>query len=97
MGPAHSFIRPESPFIRQSEGTPITVAETVHTHQIIISAVEAAKRVRAGCGEVPEGFINTMREQYTEGIPSRIVDELIKARKKETGTGEAETGIRKFA
>ncbi|MDR1863530.1 MAG: transposase, partial [Treponema sp.] len=47
MGPAHSFIKPENPFMRNSEGTPVEVAETVHTHEIIISAVEAAKRVKA--------------------------------------------------
>ncbi|MDR1575311.1 MAG: transposase [Treponema sp.] len=81
MGPAHSFIQPENPFMRQSAGTPIEVAETVHTHEIIISAVEAAKRVKAECGEVPEGFINTLREQYPEGAPTRIVDDFIKARK----------------
>jgi hypothetical protein len=81
MGPAHSFIQPENPFMRQSAGTPIEVAETVHTHEIIISAVEAAKRVKAECGEVPEGFINTLREQYPEGVPTRIVDDFIKARK----------------
>ncbi|GHV76488.1 phage associated protein [Spirochaetia bacterium] len=81
MGPAHSFIKPENPFMRNSAGMPIDVAETVHTHEIIISAVEAAKRVKAQCGEVPEGFINTLREQYPEGVPTRVVDDFIKARK----------------
>lgn len=81
MGPAHSFIDPENPFMRQSTGTPIEVAETVHTHEIIISVVEAAKRIKAQCGEVPEGFIKSMREQYPEGMPVRVVDDLIKARK----------------
>jgi hypothetical protein len=81
MGPAHSFIQPENPFMRQSEGTPVEVAETVHTHEIIISAVEAAKRYRAECGEVPDGFISGLRKQYPEGVPVRAVDELIKERK----------------
>jgi hypothetical protein len=80
-GPAHSFINPENPFMRQSEGTPVAVAETVHTHEIIISAVEAAKRYKAECGDLPDGFINTLREQYPEGVPTRVVDDLIKARK----------------
>jgi hypothetical protein len=84
MGPAHSFIKPENPFMRNSEGTPVEVAETVHTHEIIISAVEAAKRVKAQCGEVPEGFINTLREQYPEGVPTRAVDDFIKAHKPKT-------------
>jgi hypothetical protein len=81
MGPAHSFINAENPFMRQSEGTPVEIAETVHIHEIIISAVEAAKRVRAECGEVPDGFIDSLREQYPEGVPTRVVDDVIKARK----------------
>jgi hypothetical protein len=99
MGPAHSFIDPENPFMRRSEGAPVTLAETVHTHEIIISAAEAAKRVKARCGGVPEGFIDSLREEYPEGVPARAVDDLIKARKQKTGTGEdtPETGIRKFA
>jgi len=84
MGPAHSFINPENPFIRQSEGTPVTVAETVHTHEIIVSAVEAAKRIKTECGFVPEGFINELKQRYPEGVPAKIVDDLIKARKPET-------------
>jgi hypothetical protein len=84
MGPAHSFIKAENPFMRQREGTPIEVAETIPIHEIIISAVEAAKRVKAECGEVPEGFINALREQYPEGVPARIVDEVIKGHKART-------------
>jgi hypothetical protein len=86
MGPAHSFIKPENPFIKQNEGTPITVAESVHTHEIIISAVEAAKRIKAECGSVPEGFISELKQKYPEGITTRIVDDLIKARKPKTET-----------
>jgi hypothetical protein len=99
MGPAHSFIDPENPFMRQSAGTPIEVAETVHTHEITISAVEAAKRVKARCGTVPEGFIKTLREQYPEGVPVRAVDDLIKAREARDGTDETGPGVevRKFA
>jgi hypothetical protein len=81
MGPTHSFIDPENPFMRQSEGDPLSVAETVHTHEIIISAVEAAKRLKAATGEVPEGFIDGLREQYPEGVPARVVDDLIQAKK----------------
>jgi hypothetical protein len=86
MGPAHSFIKPENPFIKQNEGTPITVAESVHTHEIIISAVEAAKRIKAECGSVPEGFISELKQKYPEGVTTRIVDDLIKARKPKTET-----------
>jgi hypothetical protein len=96
----HSLIQPESnPFVRQRTGKHITVtkpesllpetdgsetAETVHTHEILISAVEAAKRVKAQCGETPDGFINALREQYPEGVPTRAVDDFIKAHKPTT-------------
>ena len=99
----HSLIQPESnPFVRQRTGKHITVdrpksllpepdgseiAETVHTHEIIISAVEAAKRVKSECGELPDGFINTLREQYPEGVPARAVDDWIKAHKTKTDAG----------
>jgi hypothetical protein len=77
MGAAHSFINPKTPFMKQSVGEQIDVAQTVHTHEIIISAVEAAKRYKAAIGNLPEGFIDKMRGEYPEGVPSRVVDELI--------------------
>jgi hypothetical protein len=67
--------------MRQSAGTVIEVAETVHTHEIIISAVEAAKRVKAECGQLPDGFIDSLRRQYPEGVPARAVNDLIKERR----------------
>jgi hypothetical protein len=83
-GVAHSHITGESPWVRQKTGTQIEVAETVRTHEIIISAVEAAKRVKAACGYLEDGFIDTMRAQYPEGISTRIVDGIIKERKPKT-------------
>jgi len=84
---AHSLIHPAAnPFVKQRTGESIEVAETVHTHEIIISAVEAAKRIKAECGPLPEGFINELKQQYPEGITTRIVDDLIKARKPKTET-----------
>ena len=80
-GVAHSHITGESPWVRGITGTQIEVAETVHTHEITISAVEAAKRVKAECGYLEDGFIDTMREQYPEGVSKRAVDDLIKQRK----------------
>ena len=78
----HSLIKPEgTPFIRQSTGTAIEVAETVQTHEIIISVVELAKRVLAQGIELEDGFINTMRMQYPEGVSTRFADDLIKQRK----------------
>ena len=81
MGPAHSFIKADNPFVKQAEGTAIEVAETVHTHEIIISAVEAAKRVMAALGSAPDGYIDDMRANYPDGVPSRIVDAYISERK----------------
>ena len=81
MGPAHSFITAENPFMRQSTGTQIEIAETVHTHEIIVSAVEAAKRVKAELGAVPHGFIDDMRARHPEGVPTSIVNDFISERK----------------
>jgi hypothetical protein len=77
MGPAHSFIQPESPFLRQTRGTPITVAETVRVHEILISAVEAAKRVKGMLGYVPEGLVNRLKREYPAGVPVSLVDEIV--------------------
>ena len=66
-GISHSHIAGESPWVRGITGSEIEVAETVHTHEILISAVEAAKRVRAECGTLPDGFIDNLRRRYPEG------------------------------
>jgi hypothetical protein len=81
MGPAHSFIRPENVFMRQSTGAQIEVPETVRTHEIIVSVIEMAKRVRAAGIPLPEGFISEMRREYPEGVTTAFIDEFIKARK----------------
>jgi hypothetical protein len=78
----HSLIRPlESPFMRQSTGAQIEVPETVRTHEIIVSVIEMAKRVRAAGIPLPEGFVSDMRREYPEGVTTAFVDEFIKARK----------------
>jgi hypothetical protein len=84
---AHSLIQPKcNPFVKQSTGEQIDIAQTVHTHEIIISAVEAAKRYKAADLALPEDFINDMRAEYPEGVPSRIVDELIESARGVKGT-----------
>lgn len=77
MGPAHSFIRAENPFLSQREGDALSVAETVRVSEIIISATEAAKRYRAETGEIPEEFIGQLRKEYPEGVPATIVNRLV--------------------
>jgi len=81
----HSLILPEgSPFVRQTTGIQIEVAETVHTHEIVISIVELAKRCRAEGIALEEGFIDTMREQYPEGVSTKFAGDFIKQRKPKT-------------
>jgi hypothetical protein len=77
MGPAHSFIRPQTPFLSQTEGSPVSVAETVKVSEILISATEAAKRCAAETGGVPEGFIPRLRKEYPEGVPTTFVNALL--------------------
>jgi len=77
MGPAHSFIKPENPFIKQSNGTQVTVAETIHIHEILISATEMAKRIKPELGYVPNGFIERLKAEYPDGVPSNLLDDLI--------------------
>jgi hypothetical protein len=78
MGPAHSFIKADAPFLRPQSGEAIEVAETVHTHEILISATEMAKRIMPVLGYVPDGFINNLKSEYPEGVPARLLDDLAK-------------------
>ena len=77
MGAAHSFIQPKSPFLSQTEGAAVSVAETVRVSEILISATEAAKRYRAETGDVPDGFIPQLRKEYPEGVPTTAANALI--------------------
>ena len=71
----HSLIKPENPFIRQATGTQISVS-TVEVHDILISGVEAAKRVKARLGYVPDGFIGRMQAEFNNAVPSSLIDDL---------------------
>jgi len=77
MGPAHSFIQPSSPFLKNTEGTQIEVAETVHTHEILISATEMAMRIKPLLGHVPVGFIDRLRMEFPEGVPSNLLNDFV--------------------
>lgn len=72
---AHSHINAASPFIRQTTGTQINVS-TVEIHDILISGVEAAKRVKARLGYVPDGFIARMQAEFNNAVPSSLIDDL---------------------
>lgn len=72
---AHSIIDAQSPFIRQSVGTQVEV-DTVSVHDILISGVEAAKRLNARLGYVPDGFLSRMETEFHNQVPARLVDEF---------------------
>ena len=62
--------------MRHTEGTQIEAAETIRTHEILISATEAAKRVKPILGYAPEGFIEWLKTVYPEGVPANLRDDL---------------------
>jgi len=97
MGPAHSFIQPENPFMRQTEGSRIEIAETIHTHEILISATEMAKRIKPVLGYVPDGFIEWLKEAYPEGTPSNLLDDLVNKYKGQQQEEKSFEKILKFA
>lgn len=75
----HSLIHTEAnPFFQTQTGKQVQVAAgTVEVHDIFISAVEMAKRFKARAGFIPDGFIARLKTEFPEGIPSRLVDDLV--------------------
>ena len=74
----HSLIHATDPFAHATTGRQIEVAsDTVEVHDIFISAVEAAKRFKARAGYIPDGFIARIKAEYPDGLPSRLVDDLV--------------------
>jgi hypothetical protein len=75
---AHSFINASSPFIKPRTGEQITIAQPdrVSVHEIFISHFEALRRVSARIGYTPDGFIDQMKKEYPEGIPSSRIDDI---------------------
>jgi hypothetical protein len=61
--------------------------DVVAAHDILISAIESAKRIKARLGYVPEGFVETMRKEYPDGVPASRIDDI--AHEYETGDGFA--------
>ena len=72
---AHSHIDAKSIFITQTTGKKVEV-DTVEIHDIMISGVEAAKRIKVRLGYVPDGFIDRMKKEFNNAVPSNIIDEL---------------------
>ena len=74
----HSLIHAADPFAKATTGKQIEIAAgTVEVHDIFISAVEAAKRFKARAGYIPDGFIARIKTEYPEGLPSKLVDDLV--------------------
>lgn len=71
----HSLIKATNVFASQRTGTQISVS-TVQAHEILISAVEAAKRIKARLGYVPDGFIARIKADYNNAVPSNLIDDL---------------------
>ncbi|MDR0322345.1 MAG: transposase [Treponema sp.] len=107
---AHSYINAASPFIKQSTGEQIVVmqadsplpdagnsqtAGTVRTHEILISATEMAKRIKPELGFVPDGFIERLKAAYPEGVPSNLLNDLVKEYREPEG--QPSVKILKFA
>ena len=82
----HSLIQPENPFLRQRTGEQITVSQPDHVevHDILISHFEALRRVSARLGYCPDGFIERMKKEFPEGVPSSRIDDI--AHENEAGT-----------
>ena len=85
----HSLINAKNIFASQRTGTQISV-ETVQAHDILISGVEAAKRVKARLGYVPDGFIARMQAEFNNAVPANLIDDL--AAEYTTGADQALSG-----
>jgi hypothetical protein len=77
---AHSTITTEGMDIKPARKTgrqvEVTQAEVVSAYDIKISPIEAVKRIKARTGFAPEGYLDTLKRDYPEGVPSAVVDDL---------------------
>lgn len=74
----HSLIHAENPWFKPQTGKQIEVAAgTVEVHDILISAVEMAKRFKARAGFLPDGFIASLKKEYPDGVPAQLADDLV--------------------
>jgi hypothetical protein len=73
-GPAHSFINASSAFIKQRTGEQVAIEGGITIHELLISQVEFAKRLKARLGFLPDGLMDQMKKDYPGGIPEHLVD-----------------------
>lgn len=72
---SHSLIQPDNRFIYQKEGKKIELEEK---REILLSYVEALQKVKIALGYVPDDLANQLKRDYTDGVPYKYVDEIIK-------------------
>lgn len=75
---AHSLIQPSTPFIQQTTGVQITVAaHTVMPEEMVLTAVEATKRIKARLGYLPDGLMENIKAEYKNAVPLSAIDDLV--------------------
>ena len=76
----HSLIHTQAaPFFKTQTGKQVEVAAgTVEVHDILITPVEMAKRFKARAGFIPDGFIASLKKEFPDGVPSQLVDDLVR-------------------
>ncbi|MCL2601350.1 MAG: transposase [Treponema sp.] len=70
---AHSDIAAHDPFAHQRIGS---VIDVVKREEIMLSATEATKRVKAKVGFLPEDFLNKLKADFPNGVSYDVVEDL---------------------
>jgi transposase InsO family protein len=73
---AHSFIQAVNPFARERTGEQVAIEGSITIHELHISPIEFAKRIKARLGFLPDGLMEQMKWDYPEGIPESLVDDI---------------------
>ncbi len=79
----HSHVQPDidiAPIKRTGEQVSVTAADVVQPHEIMVSALEAIKRVKAHLPpgvELPGGFLNQVKARNPNGVPVTHIDTLV--------------------
>ena len=75
---AHSFIKPVNPFARERTGDQINISQPdrVEIFDPLVTAFDAARRVKAQNGWIDESFIDRMKKEFPEGVPSSLIDDI---------------------
>ena len=76
---AHDYITTDvdiTPAPRVGRVEPIARPDHVRPHEILISSVEAAKRITARLGHTPPGLLAHLRTTYPDGVPATEIDTI---------------------